>query len=99
MRLPGFFSLFMSLSALGVAQVKPAVSPVDFEGLEEVLKTELIPMSTVIDQIKARGIDFDLSPKLAALLTAATAGKRTPSEMAAVISTSLDNCQKCHARL
>jgi hypothetical protein len=98
MRLPSFLLIFSLLLSAVNAQLKPAAPPVTFDGLMGVLKNDLIPMATILDGVRNRGIDFDLNQKLAEILAGAAEGHRTPGETATLITASLDSCQKCRAR-
>ncbi len=99
MSLRSLFSIIVLTCSIGVAQVKPASPPVEFDPLLEALKTDGIEMNFVIKGIQDRGIAFDLGQsQLEAIVSAATEGKRRPAEIATLIAVSLDSCQKCYAR-
>jgi translation elongation factor EF-1beta len=99
MRLRSFFLIIVLTCTCGVAQIKPASPPVEFDPLLEALKSEVIDVNVVIKGIQDRGIAFDLGKaQLEAIVSSAAEGKRRPGEIAAVIAASLDSCQKCYAR-
>jgi len=99
MSLRSLVSIIVLTCSGGVAQVKPASPPVEFDPLLEALKSDVIEMNFVIKGIQDRGIAFDLGrSQLEAIVSAGSEGKRRPAEIAALIAVSLDACQKCYAR-
>jgi len=100
MRLQGIFLGFVLIALRVSAQVPPVAPPVEFDPLREALRHDAIPMADVMKNIQNRWTDFDLGDsQLAALLSAANEGKRSPAEIGALLRTLLDACQKCHARV
>ncbi len=84
----------------GVAQVTPPAPRVSLSVLlEGIGDPDLVEIPTLIQEIQRRGVDFDLSKQLTAILSAASKGKRDPEQIAALVMACLDACQDCHARM
>jgi hypothetical protein len=92
------FSVFF-ISLVSAFAQPPALQPVTLEQMTDLLANrDFAEIPEIEGLVRQHGIAFDVETELPKILEATAKGERNPTEVAALLRTSLKACQACRAR-